>query len=62
MSDTQKPKIDSNTCTGCTICIDECPTDALELNEDVAVLEKEEDCTGCGACEEVCPLSSIIME
>ncbi len=62
MSETSKPKIDTGTCTGCTICVDECPTSALDINEDVAVLARPEDCTGCGACEEVCPVSAILMD
>lgn len=61
MSDIQKPVIDADACTGCTICIEECPTDALEMQEDISVLARPEDCTGCGACEESCPLSAITM-
>lgn len=62
MTDNQKPVIDADVCTGCTICIDECPTDALEMKDDISVLERPDDCTGCGTCEEVCPLSAITME
>ena len=62
MSDNQKPVIDTETCTGCTICIEECPTSALEMKEDISFLARPEDCTGCGACEEICPVSAIIME
>ncbi len=62
MSDIEKPVIDSEACTGCTICIDECPTNCLEMAEDISILARPDDCTSCGTCEEVCPVSAIIME
>ena len=62
MSENQKPIIDAESCTGCSICIDECPTNALEIQNDVSVLAKSEDCTGCGNCEEICPVAAITME
>jgi len=62
MSDTPKPVIDASVCTGCTICVDECPMQALEMKEDVSALVNPDECTGCGSCEEVCPVSAIIME
>jgi ferredoxin len=57
-----KPKIAADCCTGCGICIDTCPTNALELQNDISVLVRPEDCTGCGACAESCPLECISME
>ena len=61
MSDNQKPIIDEQTCTGCTICIEECPTNALEMQDDVSKLVRPDDCTSCAACEEICPVSAITM-
>lgn len=62
MGTNQKPVIDGDTCTGCSICVDECPTDALDMNEDIAALVRSDDCTGCSVCEETCPVSAITMQ
>ena len=62
MVENEKPVIDADSCTGCTICIDECPTSALEMQDDISVLARPENCTGCGACENICPVSAIAME
>ncbi len=58
----EKPKIDVEECTGCGICVDECPNECLELDsEDVAVLAKDDVCDGCATCEESCPTEAISM-
>ncbi len=58
----QKPIIDEELCTGCEICIDECPNDCLELVDDVVKLVRAEECDGKGECAEVCPTDAISME
>lgn len=59
----EKPVIDREECTGCGICIDECPTESLEFDsEDVATLAKPETCDGCATCAEVCPTEAITMK
>lgn len=57
-----KPKIDKDCCTGCGICIDSCPTNSLELVDNVSALVRPDTCTGCGACVDACPLECIVME
>lgn len=52
--------IDKDFCTGCGSCVDECPFEALELIDDLAVVN--EKCTLCGACVDVCPEEAITME
>lgn len=54
-------KIDKETCTGCGICVDECPYDALTLKDNVAVVDMDK-CTLCGVCVDVCPVDAIEIE
>lgn len=41
-------------CTGCTYCVGECPVDAIEMVDGVAVVDME-TCIKCGKCVKVCP-------
>jgi electron transfer flavoprotein alpha subunit len=47
-------------CTGCGLCTDACPFDAIEIVDDVAVIK--ENCNLCGACVEVCEFEAIEIE
>ncbi|MCD6471979.1 4Fe-4S binding protein [Candidatus Aerophobetes bacterium] len=57
-----KPIIDESVCTGCEICVDECPNNCLELVDDVATLVRPDDCDECGICVESCPSEAITLE
>jgi len=48
-------------CTGCGVCESNCPFGAIEMQDDVAVID-EEACTLCGACVEACPFEAIEMK
>ena len=50
--------IDSEKCTGCGVCIDVCPLEAISLNDGIAVID-EDTCTECGLCVNVCPNDAI---
>jgi len=45
---------DQARCTGCTYCVGECPVDAIEMVDGVAVVDFDA-CIGCGKCAKVCP-------
>lgn len=51
--------VSENDCKGedCKLCVDECPTDAIEVSEDSEVHVSLDlgACIGCGLCIDVCP-------
>lgn len=53
------PEIDIERCVGCGECVDECPTDAVELVGDKAVIVRPDDCTYCTECESICQYGAI---
>ena len=60
--DRKKPVINKDNCTGCGICVDECPNKVLKVVNDVAEQSKPENCDGCGKCAEACPNEAIKMQ
>jgi len=52
--------VDANKCTGCAICVDICPVDAITI-EQVAVIDHE-TCIHCGSCVAECPNGALTME
>lgn len=51
-------QVDKEKCTGCGLCIDVCPVEAIELDDDIAKVD-EDTCTDCGACVDECPNEAI---
>lgn len=54
-------KVDKEKCTGCELCVEVCPVDAITMENEKAVVD-EEECTDCGQCVEECPNDAITME
>jgi ferredoxin len=55
-------KVNVEECTGCGTCVDECPQEAISLNDDnIAVIDADE-CTDCGMCVDACPTEAISIE
>lgn len=52
--------IDKEKCDACGTCVEECPVEAITLN-DCAKVDADE-CTECGSCVEVCPNEAITLE
>ncbi|MBC7343242.1 MAG: 4Fe-4S binding protein [Clostridia bacterium] len=52
--------VNKEECTGCGICVDSCPEEAITLN-DVAEVDPEK-CSECGTCVEECPQECIELE
>jgi NAD-dependent dihydropyrimidine dehydrogenase PreA subunit len=56
------PTIDLDICTGCGLCIDRCPTHAVEMGaKGRPSIVRPEDCAYCGLCEEMCPEGAIAL-
>jgi len=52
------PWIDSNDCSGCGICVEECPNNAITLVQDIAILDQD-NCIRCGICHSACPREAV---
>lgn len=46
--------LDSEKCIGCTTCLKHCPTEAIRIRDNHAVINQER-CIDCGECIRVCP-------
>ncbi len=53
--------IDEVLCTGCRICVEDCPMDVIRMDEKKgkAYIADPEDCAVCYQCENGCPENAI---
>ena len=64
--------LDKNKCTGCGICMEICPREAIEVTKTPkiegeeakrpTVAISEEKCTYCGMCEALCPFGALSIK
>ncbi len=52
--------VDQTGCTGCGMCVEACPQQAIKLDNGVALIEQSL-CTECEACLTVCPNGVILV-
>jgi len=54
--------IDADACTGCGICLEWCPADAIALSEAGLAVRDENACFGCGVCARFCLEEAISLK
>ncbi len=54
-------KVNNEKCTGCEACVSECPSEAIKMDKDKAVVNPD-TCIDCGVCVDACPVEAITME
>ena len=54
-------KVDLEKCNGCGTCVDECPSDAIEIVDEKAKID-EEECIDCGSCVDECEQGALSMD
>ncbi len=52
------PWVDANKCTGCGICVEKCPVDAITMEDEKAKINMDE-CIRCGICHDICPQEAV---
>lgn len=52
-------KIDKELCTGCGTCVDTCPVEVFEIQDEKSVVVNVDECLVCLACETQCPEGAI---
>jgi len=52
------PWVDRNRCTGCGICVRQCPINAISMKEGKAEIDMDK-CIRCGKCHDDCPMGAV---
>ncbi|WP_462325347.1 4Fe-4S binding protein [Desulfoplanes sp.] len=66
-SDGQVIHVDRDRCDGCAMCVDTCPTNALEILPNRnrpgkhVVFVHPKLCKGCGVCQATCPKEALFL-
>ena len=56
-----QPEINIEKCTGCGECVEVCPVDVYELQDEKSTVVNGEECLGCESCVEVCETEAITI-
>jgi len=54
--------VDPEKCEGCEECVDVCPVEVFEMEDDKSVPVNADECLGCESCVEVCEPGAITVE
>lgn len=53
--------VDHEKCVGCEECVEVCPVDVYEMEDEKSVPVNAEECLGCESCIEVCESEAITV-
>jgi len=53
--------VDEEKCIGCGECVDICPVEVYEMQNEKSVPINAEECVGCESCIEVCEQEAITV-
>lgn len=53
--------VDEEKCIGCGECVEVCPSDVYEIQDEKSVVVNEEECVGCESCLDVCEQEAITL-
>lgn len=56
-----RPRADAALCTGCSLCVQQCPVSALTINGSVPEVDSSK-CITCFCCQEMCPQKAITLQ
>jgi len=55
--------IDQTACEGCTLCLDQCPMDAISPQKGAIPLQIDtEFCSRCNGCFDTCPFAAVMVK
>jgi len=54
-------EVEEDSCVGCGTCVEKCPMEAIELVENIAVIDGSR-CIGCGVCVHHCPEEAMNLD
>lgn len=61
MAKAERIEIIEKWCKGCEICVEFCPTGAIEMRDFKVAVKDLEKCTACMQCELRCPDFAIVV-
>ena len=53
--------VDEEKCIGCGECVEVCPSDVYEIQDEKSVVVNEEECVGCESCLDVFEQEAITL-
>lgn len=54
------PKVLEDKCAGCGDCVENCPTEAISMNDNNVAVIDPDVCAECGDCINTCPAEAIV--